>query len=259
MRGASASSSVSSAPGTGYARRTNRGLARSRVHRAILLCLLALIPVRESEAAKVTPDQPQRPDERSKGWYGFEVGPTFSLPLPAASANRDVIGLDAGLSCTGKTSPILGIGASIAYHYWPVSTKTKREFNETLHHLELGGGTWGLQVVQVGGHVRVAAPTTRSTRPWLQVGLSVYRVDPNTRGYSGNAGFFTVVAPPLDPTHHLGYSVAVGADLFGGPSARMGLDATYHFVDCINDRFGDDHFSESLQVFTLGAHLLLGW
>jgi len=258
MRGPSASSSVSSARGTGHVRRTDRGLARSRVLRAVLLCLLALIPLRESEAAKVTTDEPERPDERSKGWYGFEVGPTFSLPLPAASANRDVIGLDAGLSCTGKTSPILGIGASIAYHYWPVSTKTKREFNETLGDLELGEGTWGLQVVQVGGHVRVAAPTTRNLRPWVQVGLSVYRVDPNTSGYSGNAGFFTVVAPPLDRTHHVGYSVVVGADLLGGRSARMGLDATYHFVDC-NDRFGDDRFGESLQVFTLGAHLLLGW
>jgi hypothetical protein len=228
------------------------------VLRAVLLCLLALIPLRASEAAKVTTDQLERPDDRSKGWYGFEIGPTFSLPLPAASANRDVIGLDAGLSCTGKTSPILGIGASIAYHYWPVSAESKREFNEilrevTLNTLKLGEGTWGLQVVQVGGHVRVAAPTTRKLRPWVQVGLSVYRVDPNTSGYSGNAGFFTVVAPPLDRTHHLGYSVAVGADLFGGTSARMGLDATYHFVEC-NDRYG-----ESLQVFTLGAHLLLGW
>lgn len=259
MRGASASSSVSSARGgTGYARRTNRGLARSRAHRAILLCLLALIPLRASEASNAITDATRRPNDGSQGWQGFEIGPTFSLPLPAASANRDVIGLDAGLSCTGKTSPILGIGASIAYHYWPVSTGTKREFNEilrdeTLHTLEMGEGTWGLQVVQVGGHVRVAAPTTRNMRPWVQVGLSVYRVDPNTSGYSGDAGFFTVVAQPLDRTHHRGYSVAVGADLFGGTPARMGLDATYHFVDC------KDPYGESLQVFTLGAHALFGW
>jgi len=205
----------------------------------------------------VITDPWHRPDEGTKPWYGFEVGPTFSLPLPAASANRDVIGLDAGLSFTAMDSPTFGIGASIAYHYWPVSTETKRTFNKslrrTLHTVELGEGTWGLQVVQLGGHLRVAAPTDRSVRPWLQLGLSVYRVDPNTSGYPGDAGFFAVVAPPLERTHHPGCAVAVGADLFGGRPTRVGLDATYHVVGC-NDRFG-----ENLQVFTLGAHVLLGW
>jgi hypothetical protein len=186
------------------------------------------------------------------------LGPTFSLPLPAAIANRDEIGLSLGLSFTGKSSPMVGVGVDIAYHYWPVSTEFKQEFNEVLgvmtwNTLKLGGGTWGLQVVQLGGHVRVAAPTTRSVRPWLQVGASAYSVNPNTSGYSGDAGFFRVTASPLRPTWHVGCSVAVGTDLFGGPRARMGLDATYHFVNA-SERPGQD-----LQIFTLGAHSLFGW
>jgi hypothetical protein len=205
----------------------------------------------------VITDQARRPGEPSHGWQGFEIGPTYSLPLPAASANRDEIGLDAGLSFTAKTGPIVGIGASISYHYWPASAELKQRFNEylrakTWNILKLGGGTWGLQVVQAGGHIRVARPTPRGARPWLQVGASVYHVDPNTSGYRGEAGFFTVTAPPLKRTQHLGYSVTVGADVLGGRSARIGLDAAYHFVEC-RDRYG-----ENLRVFTLGIHAFFG-
>jgi len=258
MRGPFASSSVSSSRGTGHTLRANRVLARSHMLRAVFLCLFALIPPRGAGASSMITDQTRRPGESSQSWYGFEIGSTFSLPLPSASANRDEIGLDAGLSCTVKVSPSAGIGANIAYHYWPVSSEQKQKFNDfirerTLNTLKLGGGTWGLSVLQVGGHIRVAAPTTRNVRPWLQVGASSYRVDPNTSGYSGDAGFFTVIAPPLKPTQHLGYSIAAGTDLFGRGPARVGLDATYHFVSC-RDRYGED-----LRVLTLGAHALLSW
>ncbi len=257
MRGPFTSLSVSSARGTGHARQANPVLARSRVRRTVFLCLLALSPPRVAQASNVVTDQAGPPGERAQGWYGFDIGPTFSLPLPAGSANRDEIGLDVGLSFTAKENPIVGVGADIAYHYWPVSAEFKQKFNELLRKellntLKLGGGTWGQQVVQFGMHIRVAAPAARGARAWLQVGVSSYRVDPNTSGYSGDAGFFTVTAPPLRGTLQFGYSVAGGADLFGGPRARMGLDATYHFVDC-RDRYG-----ENLQVLTLGAHALFG-
>jgi hypothetical protein len=245
MRGPFASSSVSSARGTGHANRAKRVPARSHVLRTVLLAWLALIPLPAAEASNVIGDQ-------------FELGTTFSLPLPAASANRDEIGLDVGLSCAAKTNTIVSFGANIAYHYWPVSAGWKQGFNEflserTLNTLRLGGGTWGLRVVQLGVHFRFAAPPTQAARPWLQVGGSSYHVDPHTSGYSGDAGFFRVTAPPLERTKHLGCSVAVGADLFGAGSARMGLDATYHFVNC------SDNYGENLQVFTVGAHALFGW
>jgi hypothetical protein len=204
------------------------------------------------------PNQTRRQGASAQGWYVFEVSPTVSLPLPAASANRDEIGLGAGLSFTAKTSPIVGIGANIGYYYWPVSAGFKQQFNEllrdrTLHTLELGPGTWGLQVIQFGGHIRIGTPGSRCARPWLRVVPSVYRVDPNTSCYSGDAGFFTVVAPPLKRTLHFGCSVGAGADLFSGPHSRMGLDANYHFVNSCS-RYGED-----LHVFMLGAHAIFGW
>lgn len=223
----------------------------------VLLCLLALFTPSVAVATNVLTDRTSRPGDAPRRWAGFEVGPTFSLPLPTASANREVIGLDAGLSFTAKPTPSSGIGANIAYHYWPVSSRVKQEFNELLraetwNTLRLGGGAWGLQVAQFGLHARVAAPPTLAVRPWLQLGGSFYIVDPNTTGFSGNAGFFTVTASSLRRTQHQGGSVAIGADLFGGSFARMGLDATYHFVDCSRD------YGEDLKILTLGAHASFG-
>ena len=257
MRGPCSSSFVSDAQGARHACPANRPLARSRVARGVLVCLFALIPLRAAEAWPGLTSRAGRPGTTSQGWYGFEISPTFSLPVPAGSANRDEIGLDAGLSFTAKTSPNLGIGGDAAYHYWPVSAEFKRRFNEvlgerTLNTLMLGGGTWGLRVVQLGVHFRIETSTTRSVRPWIQVGGGAYRVDPRTTGYSGEAGFFRVVAPPLKTTQHFGASVAVGTDLLGGPPARMGLHATYHFVNC-KERIGGD-----LHVFTLGAQAHFG-
>jgi len=257
MREPFASPSISSAQGTGQARCAKRPLARSHGLRVSFLCLLALSAPRAAAASNVIVARAGAPGESSKAWYGFEIGPTFSLPLPAASASHDEIGIDFGLSCTLKLSPNAGIGADIAYHYWPVSAEFKQQFNgflseHTLNTLELGGGTWGPQVAQYGLHIRVAPVNARGVRPWLQLGASAYRVQPNISGYSGDAGFFTVTAPPPQTTQHFGYSLAVGTDLFGGPSARMGLDATYHFVNS-SDRYG-----VNLRVFTLGAHVLFG-
>jgi hypothetical protein len=258
MRGSFASSSDSSLRGRADVRRANRGLAPSNVLPVVVICLFASLNPRSIEASSATTSQVVQPGERSPRWYGFEIGPTFSLPLPAASANRDVIGLDAGLSCTVKSAPHLGLGADVAYHYWPASAKFKQTFNrfmyeQTFGTLELGEGVWGLQVIQVGGHIRVAAPEARGARPWVQVGISDYHIDPNTTGYSGDAGFFQITAPPLKRTRRLGLSVALGADVSVGRHARLGLDATYHVVSC-HDLYGED-----LQVFTLGTRLLSSW
>src|SRR5262245_31481676 len=259
MRGPSASSFTSSAHRAWHPLRANRILARSLVLRTVISCLLALIPLRAIAASSATTDQAGQPDEPPRGTHGIEIGPTFSMPLPVGSANHDQLGLDAGLSCTWSTeNPYLGLGVDFAYHYWPVSAEFKQEFNhilraETWQTLQLGGGAWGLQVIEFGLHLRVAPPMARGARPWLQVGAGTYHVDPNTSGYSGDAGFFTVTAPPLERTQHLGGSVAVGAELFDGRYARVGLRGTYHVVDC-SRRYGKD-----LQVFTLGAHALFAW
>lgn len=258
MRGSFTSPFANSARGTGDGSRASRVLWRSHVLRTVFLCLLALIHLRAAMASGVTTDQARPQSESPQGWYGPEISTTVSLPLPAGSANRDEIGLGAGLSFTGKTSPIVSIGANIGYYYWPVSAGFKQQFNEFLRDqlfntLVLGAGTWGLQVVQVGGQIRVGTPGGRGARPWLQVVPSVYRVDPNTSGYSGDAGFFTVVAAPLERTLHLGCSVGAGADLFNGPHSRMGLDANYHFVNS-SSRYGED-----LHVFMLGAHAIYGF
>lgn len=257
MRDWFASSSVRSAQRTDDGSRVVGSLRRPRVLRPLVLCLLALIQVRAAAASNEQGNQIGRQSADARGWYAPEISATLSLPLAAGSAARREIGLGAGLSLTAKTSPIVGMGARFGYFYWPVSAAFKRQFNEvlrdqTLHLVELGAGTWGLRAVQFGWNIRIGTHGTRGVRPWLQVVPSLFRVDPNTSGYSGDAGFGTVVAAPLKHTLHVGCTVSAGAHLFGERHSRVGLDADYHFVNC------DKSYGEDLHVFMLGAHASLG-
>lgn len=172
--------------------------------------------------------------------------------------NRLEPGADVGVSATLPTTSGMGIGVDVAYHYWPLSGAFKQRFNDRLHRttlntLELGAGTWGLQVVQYGGHIRVDESEFHGVRTWVTIGMHAFLVDPRITGYEGDAGFFQVWASPLPVTNNLGGSIMAGADLFGHRHARMGLHAAYYIVEC-SERYGSD-----LQVFTAGAHLLFGW
>ena len=245
MRASFASSSASSTRSTGPSGGVHPALTRSRLLPTVCLSLVALI-------RPVALDAEPLADR-------FVVSPTVSIPLAVGSTHRDQIGLDVGLSVSAPTgNSYLGVGMDASYHYWPVSGEFKQAFNDhlrsqTLQTLMLGGGIWGLRVTQLGVHLRVASHAPRGAWPWLRIGAGAYRVDPYTEGYSGDAGFFSVVAPPLKRTNHMGWSVAVGTDAIGGPRARMGLDATYHFVGC------SETYAKNLQVFALGVHALFGW
>ena len=222
------------------------GDARAHARRAVLLGLLALVPQQAALAWDISQPKP------SSESYGIEIGPMIALPLPSASVHQDVIGFDAGLTFTAKSTPTFGVGADFSYHYWPVSDEFKQQFNEDqlFNILKLGGDAWGLQVFQLGAHFRFATPVHQGVRPWIQVGAGVYRVDPYTTGYRGDAGFFTIMAQPLKHTNHFGSWAVAGVDLVGGPHARMGVDASYHFVECSED------YGKDLQVFTMGVHAL---
>lgn len=242
MPESSRSSSSLSARAVPRVRPSHRDPARPRAPRWALLCVLALAPLHPAEAAGASDDSNS---------VRYEFGPTFAMPMPVSSAHRDVLGVDVGLSCTAQ-NPVVGFGLDLAYHYWPVSPEFKQTFNERLWILKLGEGTWGQQVFQLGMHARLATPADRGVRAWIQGGLSVYRVDPNVSGYTGDAGFVSVRAFGIDSSMHFGYSAAVGTDLFRGPHGRIGFDATLHIVNC-GDRFGGD-----LEMLTVGAHLAFG-
>lgn len=215
--------------------------------------VFALVCPAAVRAAPGVTDEPGPNTAAERAVQGFEFGPTFSLPLAAASANREVLGLDAGVTCTMRLKPRFGVGLDAAYHYWPVSTDFKEGFSRRLRLVTLGGSAWGLQIRQLGGHVRLETPVLRDSRAWLQLGLNSYRIDPNTTGYEGDAGLFWVSAPPLEAVTVSGYSISAAVERVHGPGLRVGLDVTYHRVSC------EDEFGQNLEVFTLGAHTLFGW
>lgn len=224
---------------------------------AIGLGFALLVCPGAAECVTVIGERPGGSRDPSDGQLGLEFGPTFSLPIAAASASRDQLGLDAGFHVTLTGRAGVGAGLDVAYHYWPVSGEFKESFNhlfrmQTFNTLELGGATWSLSALQYTAHWRFTTPEKWTPRGWIRVGGGFYDLDPHTTGYSGDAGFFTVRMGPLKTTHHFGWYCATGCDLPGGRWSRLGLDATYHRVGC-RDAYGSD-----LQVFTVGAHALIG-
>lgn len=221
------------------------------------LCLGAWPSLRECQAANVLTNFDDSPQDTTQHWHGFELGPTLSFPVAGESASRQESGLTAGLSFTGKPNRNLGIGLDVAYHYWPVSDEFKDTFNElfrqgTWNTLELGGTGWRLNARHIAAHVKLAALADRVLRPWLQAGVGLYQLDPNTTGYSGDAGFFSVSIGPLRRSSHPGYHVTAGADVRSGAGTRLGFNASYHRVRC-RKAYGSE-----LRVFSVGCHALFG-
>ncbi len=221
------------------------------------LCLSALPFTLECQAANVLTNPDNSPPDTTQHWYGFELGPAVSIPIPDGSASRDESGLDAGLSFTGNRNRNMGFGLDVAYHYWPVSGDYKDTFNELLRRetwntLQLGGTGWRLNARQLTAHVKLTALADRTWRPWLQAGVGFYQLDPNTTGYSGNAGFFGVRIGSLKRTTHPGYNITAGAEVRGGPRTRLGLNASYHRVRC-RQAYGSE-----LEVFSVGCHVFFG-
>ncbi len=221
------------------------------------LCLGDLPSARECHATNVLTNPNKSSPDTTNHWHGFELGPTFALPIPAASASRDESGMDAVVSFTAKRSHDMGVGLDVAYHYWPVSDEFKDKFNEllrqgTLNTLQLGGTGWRLNARQITAHVKLAAPRDRVLRAWLQAGAGLYQVDPNTTGYSGDAGFFTVRIGRLKRSTYPGYYFTAGVDVRNGPGTRLGFNASYHRVRCRNG------YGSELGVFSVGGHALFG-
>lgn len=234
-----------------------------RVRLALLISSLILCApptARDVSAATVAStwrELPADSTDSTDGWHDFEFGPTFSVPIPAEGASKDELGMNVGLSGTLRHDSHFGVGLDVAYHYWPVSGEFKKEFNQllyeqTLSALQLGGTTWRLNVIQLTGHAKAAATIGRLVHASLQAGAGVYLVDPNTTGYSGDAGFFSIEAGPLKRSTELGFYLETGVDFRCGPHMSLGLVGTYHHVSS-NYTFGSD-----LGIFSVGAHALFG-
>ncbi|MFN8588837.1 MAG: hypothetical protein U0704_13670 [Candidatus Eisenbacteria bacterium] len=225
---------------------------RTGLHTALLVCAL-LSFAGTAHAARSLSDTTSAGMAVAPRHFSVELMTTGALPLPYATANRSVSGLDVGLSATVLENASAGMGFDYAYHYWPVNDAFKRAVstdlrNSTLTAVEFGPGTWGLQVVQMTGHLAIESPALAGRTVWLRVGGGVYRVDPNTTGYSGDAGFFIVNMPPLKRTFHRGAYVMAGGDVFGVGPMRVGLDALYHHAWTRNSWLAD------LDVWSVGAH-----
>jgi hypothetical protein len=225
---------------------------------AVLLC--AATTARPSEPVEIVTAQITSPvvpagDSTYRG--GLQLGATLGFPLPGGDISNAELGVNAGVVVNWMGTPDFAVGLDVAYHYWPASDEFKADFNkllrnETLGIIELGGTGWNISALQATGHLKFLAPIHSRVRPWLQIGGGVYRVDPHTTGFEGDAGFFTVSIKPFKVTSKAGFCGAAGVEFKSGSSLHLGLEASFDHVLC-KDEFGSD-----FVAWALGGHILFG-
>jgi hypothetical protein len=220
-------------------------------------CLLISGTARAMEPVEVVTANITGPRVDGTPWLGPRFGATFSMPLTVADASDVELGISTGVSATMMKDATFGVGLDLQYHYWPTSDAFKAELNRllsrmTLNTLMLGGSTWRIRVIQMTAHLKQAVPIGTRSRPWVKVGAGVYRTDPNTRGYTGDAGFFHVRAQPLPTKLEFGSYGELGFDIPRDSGVRFGLLASYHHVWCEEDLGAD------FQTLTIGGNVTFG-
>ena len=184
------------------------------------------------------------------------VGPQFAFPLVAHDVGSDHLGVDAGATLDAMPSSYFGVGADVAFHYWPASRAYKDAFDHYLRttwYQALDSPTWAFTALQVTPHVKLVAPFARGPRPWVRLGLGVYGVDRNLGDPNWDQSYRRLVEPRW--TNYgaaFGWNAAVGFDVRVRPGSVIGLEVTYHHLAAERDKVPD------FSALSLGTHVLFG-
>lgn len=194
------------------------------------------------------------------------LGAQLQFPVAARDIGSTQLGAGVGVTVTQMQNAYVGVGADLAYHYWPASSGYEAAFDRYLRTERfetLGGSDWALSVVQLTGHVRVVGPAGGRYVPWLQVGAGGYRLNlnldqrwpANTYAQALGPGLSTIKLAP-------GGYVALGVDVHSPSPLAFGADATLHYVDSHQKSawgWGGINDMQDFSAFTVGAHVHFGW
>jgi len=199
---------------------------------------------------------------RGTTWFGGQL----QFPVPARDIGATQLGVGAGATITRMVNAHVGLGADVAYHYWPASPGYQAAFDRYLQteRMEaLTGSEWALSALQITGHIKLVAPAGRRCAAWVQAGGGAYHLNFNLDQRRTADTYAWVVGPGLGnfKVSAGGYG-AIGLDVHVSPPVALGVDATFHYVRCgekstwgytgINDL-------QDFSAFTVGMHALFGW
>ena len=177
----------------------------------------------------------------------FELGPQLAISVPTDDAGDALdLGINAGVTATFMETSTGGIGVDLGYHHWPGSSDLNAATDALLSRLsgrEISGSKWTVSAFQATGHVKLLAPMSGPVAPWIQVGVGVYRVNVNLELLGKRSD---------NIMYEFGYMGGVGLDFWTSTRTKLGLDASYHFLNSKND------FRTNFTAFTIGTHLLFG-
>lgn len=176
----------------------------------------------------------------------FDVGPQLSLSRPTGRAHDAMDpGINVGAMATLMQDSTAGVGVDVGYHHWPGSAGLDRYFDAALNGLGFmsTGSRFTFSAIEATAHVKVVPPLRGPVGPWIQVGAGVYVV---------NRTLVLVGQSSHAITEEFGYKGGVGVDLRTSANAKLGLDASFHYLLSRAD------LGTNLTVFTIGTHVLFG-
>jgi len=189
---------------------------------------------------------------------GFEFGPRLAVSTPTSDFDNSAdLGFDAGMTASWMYKPTSGFGVDVGYQRWPGSTA----LNSVLDALWSFTGTpvTGTRVtfsaIQATMHVKAVAQVRGPVVPWIQVGAGIYRLTQEIDvplAQMQAAGWEVRESDSKGGSNEFGYTGSAGLDFGTIGGMRLGLDASYHYLQSNGD------FGENLSALTIGTHLLFG-
>ncbi len=199
------------------------------------------------------------PAEAGTTWLGAQL----HFPTPAGDIGNTQLGVGAGVTITHMQNAYVGVGADLAYHYWPASSGYETAFNRYLmtERMEaLAGSDWALSALQITGHVKLVVPAGERYAPWMRVGAGVYRLNLNLDQQWPAGTYATVEGPGLGNIKLVagGYG-SIGLDLQTSSRMVLGVNATLHYVR-MGERsawgWGGMNDLQDFSAVTVGVHAM---
>jgi hypothetical protein len=197
------------------------------------------------------------PAPASEPRAGLEYGPWISASEPTRTAG-DVFdrGISAGMTVTEMQTPMIGVGADIAYVRYPspiVGASWDALFS-SVGSAPVSGTKFTMTSLQLSGHFKVSPLPGHRVEPWLQAGMGVSRANRKLEVpvvQLQAAGWQAYQATSNDITYQPLFETRVGLDFKTSEGMKIGVHASYQWQLFSNE-------TSPFTALSIGGHVLFG-
>lgn len=188
---------------------------------------------------------------------GFEYGPWISASAPTSTAG-DVFdrGINAGVTVTEMQTPMIGVGADVAYLRYPSPTvgASWDALFSSFGSAPVSGTEFTMTSLQLSGHFKVSPLPGRRVEPWVQAAMGVSRANRKLEVpvvQLQAAGWQVYKATSNEITYQPLFETRAGLDFKTSEGMKIGVHASYEWLLFSNE-------TSAFTALSIGGHVLFG-